>query len=1016
MNRSKTLSIIAIAGAATLSFAIISGNSSNFNSALLLNGADCQHVGNHYIYHSETDKTYGNDEYWVCCKCLKKFENNPGGTWVDINDLPLIDETNPDNIFYRVRRMPTKFVNHEKYLYKVGNMNKIDPSLIFDGADGLLVEKISTCSSCDVEFTNNQFKGTGVVKLIPTFHNAASKRDYVLAEIIDAYNACSNAVTASEYDVVWLNNVTGEFNVSNNCTVYGNGFTCNILKDSGAKFNRGFIELDNGNLDNVQIKCPLFSEAYLYQSQISQSDIVTYGTSTYQYFLKVKSAVVTNGFCKINNSFLYGGRANLNVVTGTTELDNCYLSTAAIANILNSDTAEKLILKDVITHQECVYVDGKPMDGVGVATCVAMDATQVTNIELAGFLKQINWADKTLESCFPSNTQTIVNYALQKGEIKHSIDGKDSVNLGFCYFNSEGKSISFDLIKQSVVDERIDKDKFPYLFVDYELFQEVVGVSYTYSSSNGTDPYFLDVEPYNPNKTIFTKGKLQVDEKYFTNNDCTFSVEYDSSVNDVVNTLVIKNRIEFQFKDIFIQKYNNDLTFKIYDKNNDEVTNNTYTPEFVETLNYSLLVTDNFNYDKEGNVIGDMSYKINFRIVSNVEEVPKPVLNSDTTYGEGLCVASSYGGTWCGAAPALEGIYIDYYSSKEKGVKTLELKSLTPVSKGKQNAANNTWTYSDPDNDFVLTLTGGIVHSGKNIYAMPVVCDGKLYFLASSTNGLVNSGNEPRSVTVSYEFKANGVTLTFNHTWSVAENKDNEYKYSDFCNGTLTKLESSGSSECLTGDTLITLKNGEKARIDSLNVGDEIQTFDHFNGCLSTSKIAYVYKSYLEYNKITANFENGVSINILQAHSFYSFEDQKYIEISPKSVSECVGKHFFNADTKTFIKLASYSLDHVNDYAYSILTEYDINHVANGFLAMSDEIEGLYNYFDCDENMKYIEEKMNQDIETYGLLSYEQFKDYCTEYEFEVFNCKYLGISVGKGLTTFESLIERMLRFTGKSA
>ena len=101
---------------------------------------------------------------------------------------------------------------------------------------------------------------------------------------------------------------------------------------------------------------------------------------------------------------------------------------------------------------------------------------------------------------------------------------------------------------------------------------------------------------------------------------------------------------------------------------------------------------------------------------------------------------------------------------------------------------------------------------------------------------------------------------------------------------------------------------------------------------------------------------------------------------------------------------------------YSVLSAYDINHAANGFLAISDEIEGLYNYFDFDSDMKYDRKKMEKDIVKYGLVTYDMFSDYCTEEEFDVFNCKYLGIAVGKGLTTFESLIERMQKFSGHSA
>ena len=48
---------------------------------------------------------------------------------------------------------------------------------------------------------------------------------------------------------------------------------------------------------------------------------------------------------------------------------------------------------------------------------------------------------------------------------------------------------------------------------------------------------------------------------------------------------------------------------------------------------------------------------------------------------------------------------------------------------------------------------------------------------------------------------------------------------------------------------------------------------------------------------------------------------------------------------------------------------------------------------------------MKQDIETYGLYTYEDFKDYVTEYEFNALNMKYLKVSVGKGYLTEEEII-----------
>ncbi len=234
-------------------------------------------------------------------------------------------------------------------------------------------------------------------------------------------------------------------------------------------------------------------------------------------------------------------------------------------------------------------------------------------------------------------------------------------------------------------------------------------------------------------------------------------------------------------------------------------------------------------------------------------------------------------------------------------------------------------------------------------------------------------------------------------------------------NVSITVDGETGGLECFTGDTLISMADGTKKRVDQLSVGENIVTFNHNTGYVSSSAVAYIYYSNLEYDITKLHFENGTEITVLQAHCFYDMQENKYVEINKDNVQNYVGHKFFCVDSMSFVELTSYELSRGKTKAYSVLSEYDINHVANGFLAMSDEIEGLFNYFDYDENMKFDEAKMQEDIENYGLVPYEMFKDFCSEEEFEVFNCKYLGISIEKGLTTYESLIERMLRFTGGS-
>lgn len=55
--------------------------------------------------------------------------------------------------------------------------------------------------------------------------------------------------------------------------------------------------------------------------------------------------------------------------------------------------------------------------------------------------------------------------------------------------------------------------------------------------------------------------------------------------------------------------------------------------------------------------------------------------------------------------------------------------------------------------------------------------------------------------------------------------------------------------------------------------------------------------------------------------------------------------------------------------------------------------------------MKINIEKMNKDIEKYGLFTYDEWDEYLSYEQFIAFNVKYLKVSIGKGLVTKEEII-----------
>ena len=74
-------------------------------------------------------------------------------------------------------------------------------------------------------------------------------------------------------------------------------------------------------------------------------------------------------------------------------------------------------------------------------------------------------------------------------------------------------------------------------------------------------------------------------------------------------------------------------------------------------------------------------------------------------------------------------------------------------------------------------------------------------------------------------------------------------------------------------------------------------------------------------------------------------------------------------------------------------------------------IEGWFDYFEIGNDMKYDAEKMQADIEKYGLYTYEEFAEYVTYEQFIAFNGPYLKVLVGRGVLTFDGILSLIAEF-----
>lgn len=969
---------------------------------------------------TESDITYSGE-----CDSISVF------AWYDTDEMIPITG-NAARIVKAEKKFERAFPDAD-FMYRVGNVGNVSISSLFKATEGAeinsesvnvtvsaLIEGSDVCGEY-VKDTNDYSKGyikfSGNGPAILKIKDAESKTCTLRVEVVDAVNAVT-AMSAKNNDIVLLNDCNfSTIEVSGGHTVYGNGFTLKCTSDVAAT-SRGynFIEMNNGTLDNVKVICPDFSHSILYETNKDEDGNAT--DSSGRRYYNIRSAVMMAGNSKVLNSYVSGGRAGLYITSGNAVVDNTTINGGAAANIHLGD-ADKLLLKDVTLIQEPrranVNDTTKTVMGFSIIT-IADSQGNSPPVTVEGDFVQYAWINKEYEQYVPAAGQQLVDIALSKSEYLHRItydDGieRESLNLGMVYMPDY---LGAEFNEPVITDNRLMKEQVPY---------EMVSVSaarvYSYKNTNGTSESFKVKMPYINEK----QGKV-FPRVVFGDTKVASEFVY-SPADDLWGTALTVNLdnggYTFDFGQLDVKKYGKKLLYEVYTQSGERVdTDKKITLQDSCVLEYKIKTTDNLLFDKYGNAVdGDSKeYMIPFKLTATKTIYDEPQL-VNAEYENALCVASYKGGTWHGAVPVLEGISVRYYSVSDKMYKTVKLSDYTPEEKGKPNGTNNVWIYDS--GDFSVTVTGGLVQNSNQVYAMPVVVvtdtGNKLYFLPSGSNGLVNTGNTARTIPISYVFEdKNGGRLSFSHSWSVEEDENNEYLYTDFCDGTLTAATSSSGGGCVTGDTLVTLSDYTKKRIDELSYDDELLVWDFYKGSYSKAKPAIIFNHTIADNTvIKLGFDDGSVIKAVNIHQFFDKTLNCFVDITAETAQKFIGHEFAKADKDGYKTAKLESFDITGEYtpAYGVISQVHYNIVTEDFITCDFESSdtGLFNYFSVAENMIYDTQKMNADIESYGLYSYEDFQDYLTAEQFEAFNVKYMKVSVGKGQYTYDGIVELIKKY-----
>ena len=165
-----------------------------------------------------------------------------------------------------------------------------------------------------------------------------------------------------------------------------------------------------------------------------------------------------------------------------------------------------------------------------------------------------------------------------------------------------------------------------------------------------------------------------------------------------------------------------------------------------------------------------------------------------------------------------------------------------------------------------------------------------------------------------------------------------------------------------------------------------------------------------EYEVVNLHFSDGSKVGVIYEHGFFDYDLGKYVYLDASNAESYIGHTFVTqgdvaSNTLNTAVLTDVVIEKKVATAYSPVTFSHLCYYTDGVLSMPGGIEGLFNIFDVDTStMAYDADKKAQDIETYGLYTYEDFAGIIPEEAFYAFNGAYLKVAIEKGLLTWEDI------------
>lgn len=296
----------------------------------------------------------------------------------------------------------------------------------------------------------------------------------------------------------------------------------------------------------------------------------------------------------------------------------------------------------------------------------------------------------------------------------------------------------------------------------------------------------------------------------------------------------------------------------------------------------------------------------------------------------------------------------------------------------------------------------------------------KGYYFKIVTNGgtgttVLDSNNYYYGLTTNYKPVSTGDFTT----GSIGKFKENTAYLAD--DAYTVYFHRKSLTECIAAGTLITLWDGSKKPVEEITKDDLLLVFNHETGQYEFANIIFIdddgWKTYRVINLV---FSNGQTTKVIYEHGFYDLDLDEYVYIREDNYQDYIGHKFHTGELINGIYIGGeITLEDVyitEEYTgcYSPVTVYHMNYYTDSLLSMPGGITGLFNIFEMNDDLTINLEKMQEDIDKYGLYTYEDFKDYIPYEVYAAFPAPYFKVAVGKGYITWEEILGLIDRYLSK--